>query len=156
MKPAAQQHSSSSIARTTLLAVALVTAATAGAGSLIKSASAADTTSDPGLSIRADLSDRMLYLRVGDSTVASYPVAIGKSSKPTPRGSYRIRKIIWNPSWVPPDEKWAKGKTAQPPGAKANPMKLVKMFFKEPDYYIHGTDDDDSLGEAESDRKSVV
>ena len=29
-------------------------------------------------------------------------------------------------------------------------MKRVKMFFKEPDYYIHGTADDDSLGTAAS------
>ena len=29
-------------------------------------------------------------------------------------------------------------------------MKVVKIFFSEPDYYIHGTDDDDSLGEAAS------
>ena len=29
-------------------------------------------------------------------------------------------------------------------------MKLVKIFFKEPDYYIHGTNDVESLGEAES------
>ena len=35
-------------------------------------------------------------------------------------------------------------------GAKANPMKVVKMFFKEPDYYIHGTGDVESLGEAAS------
>ena len=29
-------------------------------------------------------------------------------------------------------------------------MKRVKMFFQEPDYYIHGTDDIDSLGGAAS------
>jgi murein L,D-transpeptidase YcbB/YkuD len=29
-------------------------------------------------------------------------------------------------------------------------MKRVKLFFSEPDYYIHGTDADDSLGKAES------
>ena len=29
-------------------------------------------------------------------------------------------------------------------------MKVVKIFFSEPDYYIHGTDDDDSIGEAAS------
>ena len=29
-------------------------------------------------------------------------------------------------------------------------MKVVKIFFKEPDYYIHGTDDIGSLGAAES------
>ena len=32
----------------------------------------------------------------------------------------------------------------------ANPMKVVKIFFKEPDYYIHGTGDVNSLGSAAS------
>jgi lipoprotein-anchoring transpeptidase ErfK/SrfK len=98
----------------------------------------------------ADLGNRKLTILEGDSTVATYPVAIGKDSKPTPPGNFLIRKIVWNPAWIPPDEKWAQGKKPQPPGAKANPMKLVKIFFKEPDYYIHGTGDVESLGEAES------
>ena len=29
-------------------------------------------------------------------------------------------------------------------------MKLVKLFFQEPDYYIHGTDAIESLGQAAS------
>jgi hypothetical protein len=29
-------------------------------------------------------------------------------------------------------------------------MKVVKIFFREPDYYIHGTDDIESLGSAAS------
>jgi hypothetical protein len=29
-------------------------------------------------------------------------------------------------------------------------MKVVKIFFQEPDYYIHGTDAVESLGSAES------
>jgi hypothetical protein len=29
-------------------------------------------------------------------------------------------------------------------------MKLVKIFFREPDYYIHGTGDVESLGDAAS------
>ena len=29
-------------------------------------------------------------------------------------------------------------------------MKIVKIFFQEPDYYIHGTDAEDSLGSAAS------
>ena len=29
-------------------------------------------------------------------------------------------------------------------------MKVVKIFFREPDYYIHGTNDVESLGSAES------
>ncbi len=29
-------------------------------------------------------------------------------------------------------------------------MKVVKIFFQEPDYYIHGTDHEDNLGAAAS------
>lgn len=89
-------------------------------------------------------------IKDGDSVIQSFDVAVGKGSKPTPQGNYKIRKIIWNPAWVPPDEPWAKGKSPQPPGTKANPMKLVKIFFQEPDYYIHGTGDVESLGSAAS------
>lgn len=113
-------------------------------------ASAEVADDPPSIRVEADLSERKLYIKSGDSTLESYDVAIGKGSKPTPKGNYKIRKIVWNPAWIPPDQPWAKGKTAQQPGAKANPMKLVKIFFQEPDYYIHGTGDLESLGDAAS------
>jgi lipoprotein-anchoring transpeptidase ErfK/SrfK len=105
---------------------------------------------DPPVRVVADLSTRRLSILEGGDVVESYPVAIGRGSKPTPTGDYRIRKIVWNPAWIPPDSKWAKGKKPQPPGAEDNPMKLVKIFFKEPDYYIHGTNAPETLGEAAS------
>lgn len=102
------------------------------------------------LRLEVDLSERMLVARDGDDVVREYAVAVGKEENPTPRGRFSIKKVIFNPAWKPPDEKWARGKTAKPPGHPDNPMKRVKMFFREPDYYIHGTGDDDSLGKAES------
>lgn len=98
------------------------------------------------LSLEVDLADRELRVYEGKELVTKYPVSIGKDEKPTPTGSFAIRKVIWNPAWVPPNEKWARGKTAKPPGHPENPMKRVKMFFREPDYYIHGTGETDSLG----------
>ena len=100
--------------------------------------------------LHASISDREIVLQSGDSTVARYPVAVGMSKYPTPRGNFAIRKIVWNPAWVPPDADWAKKKTPKPPGHPKNPMKVVKLFFQEPDYYIHGTGDTESLGEAAS------
>lgn len=108
------------------------------------------TESDPTLQLRVDLSERRLYVIEGGDITDSYPVAVGKPSYPTPRGTYNIRRIIWNPRWVPPDSKWAKKKTPKGPGEPGNPMGRVKIFFSEPDYYIHGTREVDSLGEAES------
>jgi lipoprotein-anchoring transpeptidase ErfK/SrfK len=103
------------------------------------------------LTLTADLSARMLTVKHGDTTLKTYQVAVGQERYPTPPGSYSIRKIVWNPSWrPPPDADWAKGKSAKGPGDPGNPMKVVKIFFKEPDYYIHGTGDVESLGSAAS------
>ena len=89
----------------------------------------------------------MLTVKRGDETIKTYQVAVGQPRYPTPPGTYDIRKIVWNPSWTPPpDAAWARGKTAKGPGEPGNPMKVAKIFFKEPDYYIHGTDQIESLG----------
>ncbi|HEX4683136.1 MAG TPA: L,D-transpeptidase [Gemmatimonadaceae bacterium] len=133
-------------------AAAVLAAIGAASFGAARSATAAPAVSndDPGTTVLADLSQRKLYIKSGDSVVETFNVAVGKGSKPTPQGNYTIKKIVWNPAWIPPDEPWAKGKSPQAPGAKANPMKLVKIFFHEPDYYIHGTGDVESLGEAAS------
>jgi lipoprotein-anchoring transpeptidase ErfK/SrfK len=115
----------------------------------------ADSTKKPSagdgpIHLVADLGARKLSVVSGDNAVRTYTVAIGRSSKPTPRGTFNIRKIVWNPAWIPPDEPWAKNKTAKGPGEPGNPMKVAKIFFREPDYYIHGTGDVESLGSADS------
>jgi lipoprotein-anchoring transpeptidase ErfK/SrfK len=103
-----------------------------------------------GFSITVDLSDRMLYVNRGGETVREYRVAIGQRRHPTPTGSFSVRRLVWNPRWVPPDAEWAKEKRAREPGDPRNPMGRVKIFFRSPDYYIHGTRETDSLGQAES------
>jgi lipoprotein-anchoring transpeptidase ErfK/SrfK len=102
------------------------------------------------LSLRVSLSERVLYVMGGESVVRTYPVSVGKDSHPTPRGSYSIQRMIWNPSWVPPNSAWARGRTAARPGEPGNPMGRVKIFFREPDYYLHGTGAVSSLGGAAS------
>ncbi|MDQ3673321.1 MAG: L,D-transpeptidase family protein [Gemmatimonadota bacterium] len=103
------------------------------------------------LVLRASVSERMLYVQRGDTTLQTFQVAVGTDEYPTPRGTFTIKKMIWNPRWVPPpNSDWAKGKKARGPGDPLNPMKVVKIFFKEPDYYIHGTDAVGSLGSAAS------
>ncbi|HET9425192.1 MAG TPA: L,D-transpeptidase [Gemmatimonadaceae bacterium] len=105
---------------------------------------------DGGIRLEADLSARTLTVMGPNGALRTFNVAIGTPSYPTPTGTYRIRKIVWNPSWVPPDSKWAKKHTAKGPGEKGNPMKVAKIFFREPDYYIHGTAEVNSLGKAAS------
>jgi lipoprotein-anchoring transpeptidase ErfK/SrfK len=102
------------------------------------------------LRLEVDLGARTLTAYDGDQVVKTYNVAVGTPEKPTPTGSFQIRKVVWNPSWVPPKEKWAEGKEPAGPGDPDNPMRAVKIFFKEPDYYIHGTAATSSMGKAAS------
>jgi lipoprotein-anchoring transpeptidase ErfK/SrfK len=136
--------------RTAAVVAAMLTAASASVAVSRARAHTAPTVDDPGVTIVANLERRQLSILQGNSVVETFPVAIGRGSKPTPPGQYTIHRIVWNPAWVPPDQPWAKGKKPQAPGADGNPMRVVKIFFKEPDYYIHGTDDVESLGSAAS------
>jgi murein L,D-transpeptidase YcbB/YkuD len=130
--------------RIALFAVPLAIALTIGLGALRTPAV------DGTLTLDADLSAKKLTVRRDGEVLKQYDIAVGKDGHPTPRGEFMVRKIVWNPSWVPPDSKWAEGKTAKGPGHPGNPMKLVKIFFKEPDYYIHGTPATESMGSARS------
>ena len=97
-----------------------------------------------------DVSDRRLYVMSGDDVVQTFPVSVGDEGYDTPTGSFTIRRMIWNPSWTPPASAWARDKKYEAPGSPGNPMGRVKMFFREPDYYIHGTGLASSLGNARS------
>jgi lipoprotein-anchoring transpeptidase ErfK/SrfK len=112
---------------------------------------AAETESANGVEVRVDLSERRLVVVDGGQAVRQFGVAIGKPTHPTPTGRFTMRKMIWNPAWVPPkNREWARGKRPGQPGDPANPMQSVKIFFREPYYYIHGTNNPKSIGEAAS------
>jgi lipoprotein-anchoring transpeptidase ErfK/SrfK len=128
--------------------LATVTAARYASTSDAPAAKAA--AAGPSLRLTASLSNRKIYLEEKDEVVLSFPIAIGLPQHPTPTGSFLIRKIVWNPSWIPPDEKWARRDRPRAAGDPANPMRLVKIFFRPPDYYIHGTPYVGSLGRAAS------
>ena len=147
------------ISRKTLVALTFLTAGCASAQIEVprtaviagKDSSVVAPVPDAPLTLRADLSARRLIAKKGDITLKTYPIAVGQDRYPTPVGEFTIRRIVWNPSWKPPpDAAWAKGKSAKGPGDPGNPMKVVKIFFHDPDYYIHGTDDVESLGSAAS------
>ena len=105
---------------------------------------------DPPMRISVSLSARELRVIENGDVVKTYGVAVGRPSHPTPTGSYRTGDIDWNPSWTPPPTDWAKDKQYQPPGAASNPMQGVKIYFKAPYYFIHGTNNPGSIGEAAS------
>lgn len=139
--------------KTLLAVIALVSASrtsaqTPGPLSPARADSTTRTDSIPvtPLELRASLSSRTIVALDGGKQIAEYAIAVGADNYPTPTGEFLIKKLVWNPRWVPPDSKWARNKTAQAPGSPGNPMKVVKIFFKEPDFYIHGTGDSASLG----------
>ncbi|HEU4453997.1 MAG TPA: L,D-transpeptidase [Longimicrobium sp.] len=131
-------------------ALAFSALAAAGPAADVETAGKGMTASDEAFHLVVDLSDRQLHVVENGETTASYDVAVGKPQHPTPRGEFRIRRIVWNPRWVPPDAAWARDKRPRAPGDPRNPMGKVKIFFQQPDYYIHGTRETDSLGQAES------
>ena len=108
------------------------------------------STRGGGLSLEVDLSKRKMVVREGGDVVRTYGVAVGRASNPTPTGHFQTGRIIWNPRWVPPPRDWARDKVAREGGDPRNPMQGVKIYFREPWYYIHGTNDPRSIGTAAS------
>ena len=127
----------------------LVLAAWVGSGVAWLSTGRSGATDAP-ITLELSLSARALRVVENGSTVATYGVAIGRPAHPTPTGSFRTGEIEWNPSWTPPPTKWAENKRYQPPGAESNPMQAVKIYFRAPYYFIHGTNNPESIGEAAS------
>jgi len=112
--------------------------------------SAAKPLPAPGeLTIDVDLSTRRLVITADGREVGAYDIAIGKPGHLTPEGTYKLSKVVWNPSWVPPDEEWADTASRKDPGEPGNPMGRVKILF-DSELYIHGTLDKESLGDPAS------
>jgi lipoprotein-anchoring transpeptidase ErfK/SrfK len=108
----------------------------------------ADNTDRP--SLRVDLSERELHVIENGEVVRTYGIAVGTRRHPTPAGRYRTGRIQWNPRWVPPPREWARGLKPREGGDPRNPMQGVKIYFREPWYFIHGTNDPASIGTAAS------
>lgn len=138
--------------RAAVAVLSILAMAGLGAGPAVDSAprSAGREAWDDDFHLVVDLSARELYVMEDGEVSRTYSVAIGKPQHPTPEGSFRIQRMVWNPRWVPPDARWARDKRPRAPGDPRNPMGRVKIFFRPPDYYIHGTRETDSLGQAES------
>jgi lipoprotein-anchoring transpeptidase ErfK/SrfK len=73
--------------------------------------------------------------------VKSYKIGIGYPEFPLPTGLRKAEKIIFNPTWTPPDEAWVKGKVSPgktvEAGDKLNPLGPIKIPIGLPSL-IHG------------------
>lgn len=131
----------------------LLTLAAAGVFAFsVRSPALSDSAARPPsetLRLEVDLSERTLSAIERGEVLRTYPVTVGAPGHPTPSGSFSIDWIVWNPSWNPPDSEWARGEKPIGPGPN-NPMGRVKMFFRQPAYYVHGTSVTREIGEAAS------
>ncbi|MQA88621.1 MAG: L,D-transpeptidase family protein [Gemmatimonas sp.] len=104
----------------------------------------------PSAQLSVDLSERSLAVIENGDVVRTYPVAVGTAAHPTPTGNFQTGQIVWNPGWNPPNSEWARGEKPRSPGDPKNPMRGVKIYFKPPAYFIHGTNAPASIGSAAS------
>ncbi|MGZ8376059.1 MAG: L,D-transpeptidase [Gemmatirosa sp.] len=126
----------------------LAPASAAPCGEAPRGGSARDAGDPPsGLSLAINIPAFRLDVRDA-ATIRSYPVAVGLPKYPTPRGSFRVHEIVWNPRWVPPPSDWARDEHPRPPGSD-NPMGRVKMRVTGL-VFVHGTPLEGSLGSAAS------
>ncbi|HEU5357994.1 MAG TPA: L,D-transpeptidase [Gemmatimonadales bacterium] len=88
--------------------------------------------------IRINLPAHRLELIDSGRVIHSYRIAIGDTTYPTPTGRFWVRRIVWDPAWIPPvKEPWARDRKPEAPGPD-NPMGPVKLPLGG-GYYIHGT-----------------
>jgi hypothetical protein len=96
-----------------------------------------------------NVAERELYVYRNDQRIATHPVAVGTSEWPTQTGEWTIGQVVWNPRWTPPEEEWAKDEEVKEPGDPENPLGRAQLVYDAP-RSIHGTNEPESLGKAES------
>ncbi|HEU0302214.1 MAG TPA: L,D-transpeptidase, partial [Longimicrobium sp.] len=103
----------------------------------------------PDLRLEVNVAERELYVYRNDERIATHPVAVGTSEWPTQPGEWTIGQVVWNPRWTPPEEEWAKDEEVKEPGDPKNPLGHAQLVYDAP-RSIHGTNEPESLGKAES------
>jgi lipoprotein-anchoring transpeptidase ErfK/SrfK len=86
--------------------------------------------------------------------VAFYPASIGSERKPSPSGTYKVGRVIRNPTYrynpkFEPEPVDIKTRLNIAPGPNS-PVGLVWIDFSKPTYGIHGTPNPESVGKAAS------
>jgi lipoprotein-anchoring transpeptidase ErfK/SrfK len=86
--------------------------------------------------------DRKIALLEDGRVVKVYPIAVGKTSTPSPSGNFHIATRVVKPTWFQP------GKSVGP--GPANPLGTRWMGLGYKGYGIHGTNRPRSIGHAAS------
>lgn len=82
---------------------------------------------------------------VHNGRTRTFGVAVGQPAYPTPSGNFHIVDMQRNPTWYPPDSRWAAGLGPVPPGA-GNPLGTRWMGISYPGVGMHGTPVPSSIG----------
>lgn len=100
------------------------------------------------LRVAINLPAYTLRLFDGDELVMERPVTIGAPEHPTPVGRWRVKRLIWHPSWMPPPS-MPEGRSEPVPPGPDNPMGAVKLRLTGA-IYLHGTARRGRLGQPAS------
>jgi lipoprotein-anchoring transpeptidase ErfK/SrfK len=95
--------------------------------------------------------DRKLYLVQDNGDALRYSIGVGRPGFQW-KGTHRVTaKKEW-PTWTPPPEmrRRQRGLPAQMAGGEDNPLGARAMYLGSTLYRIHGSNDPDSIGHAES------
>jgi lipoprotein-anchoring transpeptidase ErfK/SrfK len=92
--------------------------------------------------LMVSIPDRKLALFENGKVVRIYPVAVGKTSTPSPAGAFKIMNRVTNPTY------YHKGQVIT--AGKGNPVGTRWMGLSAKGYGIHGTNQPNSIGKAAS------
>ncbi|PZV19354.1 MAG: L,D-transpeptidase [Leptolyngbya sp.] len=101
------------------------------------------------LRLEIRLSRRQVSLYRGDTVVKSYAIAVGRAGWETPRGTFQVKQMFRNPTWIHPLKKGI----VIPGGDPENPLGRYWIgFWSNGKNWIgfHGTDNPKSVGKAAS------
>jgi lipoprotein-anchoring transpeptidase ErfK/SrfK len=105
----------------------------------------------PG-TIVINTTERRLYLVQGGGSALRYGIGVGRIGFQW-KGTHKITAKKENPGWTPPPEMIARQKNVprhMKGGDPDNPLGTHAMYLGSTLYRIHGSNDPDSVGEAES------
>lgn len=101
------------------------------------------------LRLEIKLSRRQVTLYRGDTVIKSYAIAVGRSGWETPRGTFQVKQMFRDPTWIHPLKKGV----IIPGGDPENPLGRFWIgFWSNGKNWIgfHGTDNPKSVGTAAS------
>src|SRR5262249_30982375 len=106
---------------------------------------------------RVEVDKRERAVRVLDADgalLAYFPATIGSAEKPAPSGSFKVRRVAYDPDYrYDPKYAFKEVKTNRPFTVKAgpnNPVGLVWIDLTAPSYGIHGTPNPDAISKTQS------